>query len=327
MGNYTVTLPDDQAVVVDWTHKDVDAGVWRGLGLEAPVWGQEQLLVALSRQREANRAYEAANTGTSNSVIAPEPDWLTIEQKDALLDTANRAMMDTYGFTRATLVFFDAEIIVSETRDEDCIEVVYSARSPEYSALDEQLGRYFVTLKPDSGEVVRVYWSEEAQWEDKAYTSSDWGSAPAFHAKLLPWALELHERVDKITARYGLDPFNLMTVYDLSLMDIGAYDQLFSAVGFPRDRYYRTIPSANDIPCEQAFATARQVLIEDFGLTEEKLDKADFYAEQFVNKENIPIYFIFYYFNEDGYDARYDVEINAHTGEIVYVDVATGGDG
>lgn len=328
MGNYVVTLRDGKEPTVDWTHSDVDTSLWLGGGLEAPVWGQEQMLEALVQKRNATVTREMANAGISNENTASEPIDMTAEQQAAMLAAANQAMMDKYDFTDTTLALFTAQTIVSETSDDRHIDIIYTPDYAKHMAMYEKMGRYYITLNADSGEVVKTYWSEEALWDDKPYTQSNWGSAPAYHAKLLPWMLELYEKIDRLASPYGLDGWDAMIVYDLSLADKGAYDQLFRDTGFTSaEGYYRTIPDENDVPYEEARKIARQVLIQDMSLTEEKLDAADFDAERYIDTDNTPTYCFFFYTNMEGYDEVYSVFMDARTGEILSVDVVTGGNG
>lgn len=47
LGNYTVVLTPGKAPQTSWTHDDVDPAVWQNGSLDAPVWGQPQMLTAL----------------------------------------------------------------------------------------------------------------------------------------------------------------------------------------------------------------------------------------------------------------------------------------
>ena len=321
MGEYAVTLTEGKASAVEWTHDAADPALWRDRGLEAPAWGQNQLLLALGQKQEADAAHAAAHVGVDKG----EAPGLPMEE--GMADAAKQALMEQYGFTDATLTLFSAKAIASETSEDGYIDVIYTPDDTKsLGMIGEKMGRYYVTLNPASGEVVKVNWSEDSVWEDKAYTQSDWGSAPAYHAKLLPWMLELFDAVDQIAKPYGLNGPDSMTVYDLGAEDKGAHDQLFRDAGFlPKDGYYRTIPGKNDISYEEALKIARQVLMQDMALTEAQLDAGKFDGEHFPYQDDMAVFFFFFYPAQG--PEHYSVLMDARTGEVQHVDVIAGGNG
>jgi hypothetical protein len=56
LGDYTVTLVPGKAPEARWTHDDADPAVWEDGSLDAPVWGQKQMLKALKDKDAAAKA-------------------------------------------------------------------------------------------------------------------------------------------------------------------------------------------------------------------------------------------------------------------------------
>lgn len=74
LGDYTVTLAKDEAPVTHWTHEEVDPAIWEDGSLDAPAWGQPQLLNALQDNDAAQAAqakYYAAETPGIPRVTPP----------------------------------------------------------------------------------------------------------------------------------------------------------------------------------------------------------------------------------------------------------------
>ena len=55
LGNYTVTIEQDR-VTAAWTHDHAEKALWQNAGLEAPVWGQPQIALALRDMATADAA-------------------------------------------------------------------------------------------------------------------------------------------------------------------------------------------------------------------------------------------------------------------------------
>ncbi len=53
LGDYTVTLAPGKDPETHWTHDDVDPALWQNGSLDAPVWGQTQMLKALMNSEAA----------------------------------------------------------------------------------------------------------------------------------------------------------------------------------------------------------------------------------------------------------------------------------
>jgi antitoxin component HigA of HigAB toxin-antitoxin module len=272
---------------------------------------QAQMLEALQQKSAALEAQQALLESAPQAEATETPVHLNeVPVEVAWLETADQALMDQYGFTAETLALLGKKAISSEMNEEGNINVIYSAKDGAMPLkISQMVGLYFVTLDPTSGNILSVGWSDAHVWEDKDYTESNWGSAPTLHAKLFPFAVALMKEADA-----------------LSETDKDAYDQLFRDAGFSDEVDYRPVIEAGDLPYEKAMAIAQQALMEEMKLTEALLAEADWYAEK-GSLANVPIYVFITYVVDDGIGANYAVYMNAQTGEVLSVDVSTGGEG
>ncbi|MDR0898668.1 MAG: hypothetical protein LBN04_12555 [Oscillospiraceae bacterium] len=301
MGTYSVTLIEGKPQAT-WSHDDADAD---------QAWGQAQMLETLRQKRAAFEERQAflASAPEAEATEAPvNPNKVPVEA--AWLEAADQALMDQYGFTAETLALLGRKAVSSEMNEEGNIDVIYSAKDGVMPLkISQMVGLYFVTLDPASGDILSVGWSDAHVWEDKDYTQSNWGSAPTLHAKLFPFAMALMKEADALSAA-----------------DKDAYDQLFRDAGFPDEVDYRLVIEEGDLPYDEAMAIARQALMEEMKLTEAVLEKSGWYAEK-STFAHVPYYIFRTYVVEDGIGADYAVYMNSQTGEVLSVDVDTGGEG
>lgn len=325
IGSYAVKLRDGSAQEVTWTHDGADPAQWQGAGLDAPIWGQAQLLEALTAQEEDNLARIAAAQARweqAQETVTAAPGALTEEEQAQAIAQADQALIDTYGFTGETLPLFTADVLYpSETHGEGYLTVYYSPDYEQslYGAIQSKLGSYYVTIATDSDEIANVLWSGGQEWDDKAYTQSNWGSAPAFHAKLLPWVLALQEEAAAILAPFGLDA--------VPFIEAAAFDQVFRDAGFPADEgFHRYPPEADELPYEEALKLAIAALCQDTGIAEDKLRPEGLSAERIMHDGN-PKYSFMFTVYQDGFCAVYAVYMDARTGVMENIEVVTGGNG
>lgn len=325
MGVYTVTMEDGSAPIATWTHDDVDADVWKSGDMDAPVWGQEQMMQSLILKRDALNTYVEEHAGVvpDNQELQPMTD-LSAEQQAAIVDIAKQAMIDEFGFTEKMLMLFTVDIVPSEEHGEAYGVAVFG---PDYAQdpanLQMQLGYYYITVEVETGKMLKSMWIWENHWIGKSYTKNNWGTASAYHVSILPWVLELYEKINEIGSRYAPGA----TVYDYSYEDAVAYDQLFRDAGFSAAMYPRALPGSQDISYDKALAIAKQALMEEMSLTEEKLNAANLMAEYSIADPDEPIWSFGFYTNADGFDVVYAVTLDVRTGEILGTFCNTGGNG
>jgi len=88
-------------------------------------------------------------------------------------------------------------------------------------------------------------------------------------------------------------------------------------------------PGENDLPAEQAYAIAVQALIEDFGMDADEITaNTATLEENFLLRENgSGVWDIYIYLILDGVDYDCSVWLDGATGEVLTIDVGTGGNG
>lgn len=246
----------------------------------------------------------------------------------AAMAASESALLDVYGIDAAMRALFLQVSSLLDTPEGrhwvmDYIPVPITDTS--WMELEEKLGAYTVTLDAADGALLDVVWSLEEVWEDRGYTRENWATAPALHGKLLPWLLALQKEAEEITGRYPEDA----TIYDYSVEDAGHYDALFRAAGFSDSTFFRHAPTDEDIPYEEARTLAKQALMEEMDVTLEALDGADGIAEltDRASDPNPRQWCLSFYVRQEGIAVNYVVTLDARTGEILWTDGATGGNG
>lgn len=299
-----------------------------GYAYAVEAYMREGALVLQNAQTKADIVQRVTAAGMADMIepalpyVAPGAQDLPEEEAVA---AAGRALMDAYALNTETLRYFllATSLLEEEGTRSWVIDFhALSAFDSDWYAVYALLGNYTVTLDAASGAVQAVAWDQEAAWEDRAYTEHDWGAAPVYHGKLLPWLLTLHEAVEEIAERYPADA----TIYDYSIEDAGAYDALFRAAGFSDSMYFRHAPGPEDVTEEEARTLAIQALVDEMPVTEETLRTADGYME-FTMSEDGPRWGFSFQFFQDSVAMDYGVSIDARTGEILFTNCITGGNG
>lgn len=234
------------------------------------------------------------------------------------VDAAKRAqwaMRETFGFTEETLALFQPALSLIVQDEERLWAVDYTPMSQESFRwyVGEQLGTYQVLLTADDGAVVSAEWSLMDEWPDEAYTETTWGQAPVLHASLLPWALELMAYDQQYLALYMASDWP-----DLSLEESAALDQLFRDRGFSVERYPHTLPGEDDISQEEALAIAKEVLITDFGIAENRIDSGGFFSSFTMEGPEHTLWNFRIWPSDNSGQEYFWVSLDARTGEVLY---------
>ncbi len=73
LGDYTVILAPGKEPEASWTHDDVDPALWKDGNLNAPVWGQPQMLKALTDKEGAEDAVKQADWSNVPAEVKTTP--------------------------------------------------------------------------------------------------------------------------------------------------------------------------------------------------------------------------------------------------------------
>lgn len=106
------------------------------------------------------------------------------------------------------------------------------------------IGEYTATLDGTSGAVLATSWSLEAPYAT-TYTRSTWGQASTYPGYVLPWLMELGDKVQAILETTKDEHF-------LTIEEAARHDQLFRAAGFPEQHFLSALPRENDISQQTA---------------------------------------------------------------------------
>lgn len=231
------------------------------------------------------------------------------------LNQARNALIEQYGLTHTTLGLF----MTGVSMDGDTITVTFGG--DWMASYGGDAGDYTVTLR--DGEVT-ASWTHDgadpALWQSGGLDAPIWGQ-PQLEAFLR----------EKTIAGTAIDE----TDYD----DGGVTYEFASSTPEPAPaetpevatiEIVEVTPGLNDLTKDEALAIARAALMETFGLTEIQMaDDVDIDSCTLrqIGDYEPRFWSIHAWCQMDGYDWSMYVQIDASTGEIIIVDMQTGGNG
>lgn len=228
-------------------------------------------LLAPEEKAAVYRRYEEAGL----SDLLPEGEFITPAPADldeqAAIARAREAVMKTYDFPEAGFELFSVRTAMLRKDDGREWEVRFIGQIHDrYMWLDERtLGSYTVRLTSD-GSVVGCEWSLASQYTG-AHTQETFGQAEVFTGADLGYAVELIGKLDKIISKYPNYPSYVYDM-DMSIEDRAAFDGLMRRAGFNPREYSNMLPRQTDVAEPEALQLARQVLRDEYGMTDEALD-------------------------------------------------------
>lgn len=240
--------------------------------------------------------------------------------EEAAIRRAQEAMMERFSFPEAAFELFGVRTAMLRSGEgrEWQVRFIGMDHPHHYWLGDDELGDYTVTITAD-GQITSCEWSLSAQYAG-GYTESTFGQSEVLAGELLTWAMALRDKLDQIIAKYP----EFQDRYDLPLEDLAAYDALMRDAGFDQRTYPHLLPEEGEIQEAEAIEIARQVLKDEFGLTDAILDNS-----------GMQVYFLMAYYIGDepvkGWDITfqgkeiYTVFINAENGiieQIVHDDLS-----
>lgn len=281
--------------------------------------GKFEQLTPEEKAALAKRIVEAGHGDLIGNKAYVAPAIGDIPQEEAM-GKAEAAMVGTYGFTQDTLTLFKADPSMQMLDGERAWVIDYSPQTQlgwwsSESDMEMALGNYQVTLKADMGDAQTITWDLREKRGTQTYTGETWGQAEVYDAKMLPWV----QALIKANELYYEEQEGWVQEKTLSLEEEAHRDQMFRDAGFPATRYPSGLPREGDLTQENAFALAKQALCEEFGLTEERLTKAEVILHYLVARDTKgPEWtFMFFFGGQEDYD--YYVSMDAESGAILSV--------
>lgn len=258
-------------------------------------------------------------------------DLLVNQQSDEsrLIDAADDAMFLAYGLNDEALAFFDVHVSSAQVNGESYFIIEYcpSMVDAEWGwnwdmFVSKKIGTYTVLLKSNVNDA-RIVWSKAGIWEDGEYSESTWGTAPAYHSKLLPMAHALRSSIERLVSKYPEDT----TIYDYSFEDRAAFDTLFREAGIDANQFSSALPADGDLSYEEALALAKEAVLAEMPTALTPLDNADVTAMFDVSNPYETIWRFSFFFIHDGIEVDIGVAMDSKSGEIILTNVVTGGNG
>lgn len=174
----------------------------------------------------------------------------------------------------------------------------------------EKLGVYTVTVDAQAAQVVSQAWSLEGT-DVSGCTAESLGTAAAFNGPMLPWVQSLLNDLQAILDKYP----PAINLNEMSLEDRGAYAQRMRQAGYAIVQYPDLIPTADDLPQQQAADLAWKALsaLTDItGLSRGDADQEGLYLVELADGSYARVWNIVYTNSTD----IFTIHVHAETGEI-----------
>lgn len=218
--------------------------------------GAFQLLSAADKAAAAQRYVEAGLAS-----LLPQTNYVTPLEGDlaenAARQTAEDALEEACCLPAGWKALFTSRtsMVRHENQREWIVEYCPHELDNRYWRDFEKLGVYTVSVDAQSGQVVSLDWSFKGA-ELSQYTEESFASAPAYSGFMIPWVQALLQDLQVILDKYP----HLIYLEDMSLQDRGAYAARMRRAGYSAVQCPDLVPTAKDIPQEEAAALARDAL-------------------------------------------------------------------
>lgn len=239
-------------------------------------------------------------------------------QEAAVLKAADEALGKQYGLAAETLSYFTPRLSFAQVAGEGTWLVDYEPIRTEslywIEEFRQKLGSYRVSLSEETGEVLSATWTNDGLLADGTdYTEQNFGAAPAWDARMIPWFAAFVQRVSELEA-LGMEQAGAEvmepTVWqaEISALHRAAGFEDYSDVG---------VPGEGELSWEEAKAVAEEALMAELSLTQAEVDEMGWYGLYRVGDGDRPVWV--FSISERAYvrGQFYQVEIDGRTGEVV----------
>ena len=276
--------------------------------------GAFEALNAVEKAKVYRRFEEAGLADLLPPGVYVTPAATDLNEEAAIL-RAKEAMMERFAFPEEAFELFGVHTAMLRAEEGRLWQVRFIGQDQDHHYwLDyDTLGEYTVTVASD-GQITGCEWSLAERYEG-GFTEQTFGQSEVLAGELLSWAMELKGKLDQIIAPY---PEFQNRDDDLSHEDLATYDALMRDAGFSPRTYCYLLPEENEVQEAEAIEIARQVLKDEYGLTDAILDasvlETRFMTSFWIGDEPIKGWWVAY----KGRDV-YTVFINAEDGIIEQV--------
>lgn len=229
--------------------------------------------------------------------------------EQAAVTRARETLMETCAFPERAFDLFGVRtaMLRGEAGREWQVRFIGLDQYHHYWLDHDTLGEYTVTVAAD-GQIVGCEWSLAERYEG-GFTEKTFGQSDVLAGELLTWAMELRDKLDQIIAGYP----EFQNRDDLPLEDLAAYDALMRDAGFDQRTYSHLLPEEGEIQEAEAIELARQVLKDEFGLTDAILDNS-----------RMEVYFLMAYYIGDEPVKGWDIAFKGEEIYTVFINAADG---
>lgn len=271
LGIYRVRLSPGKSPVVNWSHDDIDPALWQDGGLDAPAWGQAQIMERLRLDAlEENRPSMTTNLTNEEQTalfpmiqgvfeplhgpivyryqrIAPDAQDITREEAIAI---ARRLIHTTYGLPEAAIAGFEPSVafvrIWSELWGWGERQYAVTLQRPVDDALPAPRdGAFTVHIASPSGDALQSYWHVE-----KANRTLPEGRLDAY-----AHAVEEFFREDALSVRSASEKAEIVA----RVREAGLETLITPNLPY-------AMPGADDLPEDEAIRRANEALEAEYGL-------------------------------------------------------------
>ncbi len=257
--------------------------------------------------------------------LLPHADY-AVPPKDGVSEAeavaaANRHMAEHFGVTETSLAFFKTSVsFIAGERPHWAINYI-ADDGEDFMMYYDKFGEYSVHVDGKTAEIIESAWSFADALGGKAYAESSWGQAPAYDGRMLTWLSDLLAAEAALYAKYD-EEWKL----HWNVEDSGVRSALFRDAGFDPAMYPYHVPGPDDMPQAEAETYARQLLKDEYGLTDQRLDNPGDLLVSFRVRDPEKLVWNFRYtLTDDGREDCYTVEFDAKTREVTQMSyIATG---
>ena len=237
--------------------------------------------------------------------ISAETESKTSYTDERILAAAWESMKSTYGFEDVTRPYFDAVI----TKDEE--QETYTVTYRSNHCNPQKIGDYDIILDMEALSILRTDWTLSAGYQ-KQGRATPWKTADLWSAYEYNQYAALRLAAKAIIEQAG-------DQWSMSFEQQAAYDALYRQAGYDRTQYFHGIPSALDIPLEEAIKIANSAIEKKFRIEQSILENAELTYEFDISNETLCKWRLRILVSSGGEDTMYTVAIDSRSETILSI--------
>ena len=276
LGTYTVQLRPGEPPQTSWNYDDMDPSLWQDGNMDAPAWGQKQIMAKLQldgEQRDARARADWDSLSFEEEAELSPVFWGTVDlagktvrfdrivpnAEDIPADKVSRMAMDAivsaYGVKEDGLAGFAEHISFGQPQGgSERQYVVQLTRRTDMLWRPSEHGTYTVYIASPSGETLFLQWD----------VFNEFRTLPDGPLKGYEHAVEEFMNTGSLAARSAAEKADIVT----RVRDAGLEALIEPALPY-------VMPGVQDMPETDAMALGREILMRDFEMEGEALTLFD----------------------------------------------------